>query len=105
MFISKCGESVSPSLRLGRSVYPDKRSPTARLPVTSITNTATVNYTVASVAQTPITANTAFTVDTIVRFNLTGGVEVDVASGQPNGVQTYTLTNTSNATSRLYADA
>ena len=67
----------------------------------TITNTATVNYTVASVAQTPITANTAFTVDTIVRFNLTGGVQVDVAPGQPNGVQTYTLTNTSNATSQF----
>ncbi|HEY6126282.1 MAG TPA: hypothetical protein VIV63_16640 [Steroidobacteraceae bacterium] len=66
-----------------------------------ITNTATVNYTVATVAQTPITASTAFTVDTIVRFNLTGGVQVDVASGQPNGVQMYTLTNTSNATSQF----
>ena len=66
-----------------------------------ITNTATVNYTVASVAQTPITANTSFTVDTIVRFTLTGGVQVDVASGQPNAAQTYTLTNTSNATSQF----
>ena len=40
-----------------------------------ITNTATVNYTVTSVTQTPISANAAFTVDTIVRFNLTGGVD------------------------------
>ena len=66
-----------------------------------ITNTATVNYTVASVAQTPITANTAFSVDTIVRFNLTGGTTVNVSPGQANRVQTYTLTNTSNATSQF----
>jgi hypothetical protein len=66
-----------------------------------ITNTATVNYTVASVAQTPITANTSFSVDTIVRFNLTGGATVNVSPGQPNRVQTYTLTNTSNATSQF----
>ena len=66
-----------------------------------VSNTATVNYTVATVAQTPITASTAFTVDTIVRFNLTGGATVNVAPGQPNRVQTYTLTNTSNATSQF----
>ena len=67
----------------------------------TITNTATVNYTVASVPQTPITANTSFTVDTIVRFTLTGGAVVNVAPGQPNRAQTYTLTNTSNATSQF----
>src|SRR5688572_7339886 len=66
-----------------------------------ISNTATVNYTVASVAQTPIAATAQFRVDTIVRFTVTGGVQVDVASGQPNGAQTYTLTNTSNATSQF----
>ena len=65
----------------------------------TITNTATVNYTVSSVPQTPITVNTSFTVDTIVRFNLTGGATVNVAPGQTNRVQTYTLQNTSNATS------
>jgi hypothetical protein len=68
---------------------------------TTVTNTATVNYTVATVSQTPITASTAFTVDTVVRFNLTGGVQVDVTPGQANGVQVYTLTNTSNATSQF----
>lgn len=66
-----------------------------------VTNTATVNYTVASVAQTPIAATAQFKVDTIVRFTVTGGVQVNVASGQPNGAQTYTLTNTSNATSQF----
>jgi hypothetical protein len=66
-----------------------------------VTNTATVNYTVSSVAQTPITASTAFSVDTIVRFNLTGGTTVNVAPGQTNQYQTYTLTNTSNATSQF----
>jgi len=68
---------------------------------TIVTNTATVNYTVASVAQTPITANNSFSVDTVVRFNLTGGVTVDVSPGQTNRVQVYTVTNTSNATSQF----
>ena len=68
---------------------------------TIVTNTATVNYTVASVAQTPITVNNAFSVDTVVRFNLTGGVQVDVTPGETNRVQIYTLTNTSNATSQF----
>jgi len=66
-----------------------------------VTNTATVNYTVASVTQTPVAASTAFSVDTIVRFNLTGGTTVNVAPGQTNQVQTYTLTNTSNTPSQF----
>lgn len=66
---------------------------------TTITNTATVNYTVSSVAQTPITAATSFLVDTYIKFTLSGGVQVDVASGQPNGTQIYTLQNTSNVSS------
>jgi hypothetical protein len=66
-----------------------------------ITNTATVNYTVASVAQTPITASTQFRVDTYVRFNLTGGAVVNVTPGETNRVQMFTLTNTSNATSQF----
>ena len=65
----------------------------------TITNTATVNYTVNSVTQTPISANAAFTVDTIVRFNLTGGATVGVAPGETNRVQVFTLTNTSNIAS------
>jgi hypothetical protein len=65
----------------------------------TISNTATVNYTVNSVTQTPITAIAAFTVDTIVRFNLTGGATVGVAPGQTNNVQIFTLTNTSNIAS------
>lgn len=71
----------------------------------TVTNTATVNYTVSSVAQTPISAANSFTVDTIVRFNLTGGTTVDVAPGQTNQYQTYVLTNTSNTTSQFTLSA
>jgi hypothetical protein len=67
----------------------------------TVTNTATVNYTVSSVAQTPVSAANSFTVDTIVRFNLTGGTTVNVAPGQQNQYQTFTLTNTSNTTSQF----
>jgi hypothetical protein len=67
----------------------------------TISNTATVNYTVATVAQTPVSATNSFTVDTIIRFNLTGGATVNVAPGQTNQYQTYTLTNTSNTTSQF----
>lgn len=68
---------------------------------TSVTNTATVNYSVASVSQTPVTASTSFTVDTYVRFTLTGGATVSVTPGQTNRVQTYVLTNTSNIDSNF----
>jgi hypothetical protein len=56
---------------------------------------------VSAVAQTPVSAANSFTVDTIVRFNLTGGTTVNVAPGQTNQYQTYTLTNTSNTTSQF----
>jgi uncharacterized repeat protein (TIGR01451 family) len=64
---------------------------------TSVNNTATVNYSVASVAQTPITASTSFVVDTYVRFTLSGGSAVTgVTPGTQNLTQTFVLTNTSN---------
>src|SRR5882672_1483201 len=67
----------------------------------TISNTATVNYTVSAVAQAPVTASTSFTVDTVIKFNVTGGATVDVAPGQPNRVQVFTLTNTSNIDSNF----
>ena len=39
---------------------------------TTVTNTATVNYSVNSIAQTAINANTSFVVDTVVNLNVTG---------------------------------
>lgn len=66
---------------------------------TSITNTATVNYSVGGVAQTAVTANNSFTVDR--KINLTvaevGTVTTSVAPGSTAQVTTFTVTNTSNA--------
>ena len=68
----------------------------------TVTNTATVNYTVASVAQTPVTATNAFTVDTVIKLNVTGGTNLNVTPGQSTGVfAMFTLTNTSNITSNF----
>ena len=49
---------------------------------TTITNTATVNYAVNSIAQTPINASTNFVVDTVINLNVTGGTTVSVTPGQ-----------------------
>jgi uncharacterized repeat protein (TIGR01451 family) len=68
---------------------------------TLVTNTATVNYTVNSVAQTPISAANSFRVDTIVRVDLTGGLVINVTPGATNQVARYTVTNTSNIASRF----
>ena len=69
---------------------------------TSVSNTATGNYTVASVAQTPISASTSFTVDSYVRVTLSGGAAVTgVAPGTANLTQTFVLTNTSNIDSNF----
>src|SRR5215471_3322651 len=68
---------------------------------TSITNTATVNYTVNTVAQTPISASTAFTVDTVIKLNVTGGVTYNVTPGAVGQVSSFTVTNTSNIASRF----
>jgi hypothetical protein len=68
----------------------------------TISNTATVNYSVATVAQTPITATTSFTVDSYIRFTLSGGAAVtNVAPGTTNLVQTFTLANNSNLASNF----
>jgi uncharacterized repeat protein (TIGR01451 family) len=69
---------------------------------TPIVNTATVNYSVATVAQTPIDAVAEFVVDTVIDLNLT-----DVPSaltftpGQTGGAKAFTLTNISNADSNF----
>jgi hypothetical protein len=66
----------------------------------TISNTATVNYSVASVAQTPITASTSFVVDTYIRFTLAGGAAVtNVAPGRTDLVQVFDLQNNSNLAS------
>ncbi len=66
---------------------------------TSISNTATVNYSVNSVNQTAVSASTSFLVDTVINLNVTGGFTYDVTPGALAQVATYTVTNTSNITS------
>jgi len=66
---------------------------------TTITNTATVNYSVNSIAQTPINASTNFVVDTVVNVNVTGGTTVNVTPAQTAAVTVFTVTNTSNIAS------
>jgi len=68
---------------------------------TTITNTATVNYSVNSIAQTPINASTNFVVDTVINLNVTGGTTVNVTPGQTAAVTLFTLTNTSNIASNF----
>jgi hypothetical protein len=67
----------------------------------TISNTATVNYSVNSIAQTAINATTSFVVDTVVNVNVTGGVSVDVTPGETAAAALFTVTNTSNATSNF----
>jgi len=68
---------------------------------TAINNTATVNYTVNAIAQTPISASASFVVDTVVNVNVTGGTSVNVTPGQTAAVTVFTVTNTSNITSNF----
>jgi uncharacterized repeat protein (TIGR01451 family) len=68
---------------------------------TTVSNTATVNYSVNAIAQTPINASTSFVVDTVVNLNVTGGTTVNVTPGQTAAVTVFTLTNTSNITSNF----
>lgn len=66
---------------------------------TSIDNTATVNYTVGGVGQTPVTSNTAtFVVDRKVDFTVTAGVATTTNPGATNQAVIYTVTNTGNGT-------
>lgn len=66
----------------------------------SINNTATVNYTVGGVSQTPVISSTAtFVVDRKISMTLTepGNATTSVVPGSTNQVTTFLLTNTSNA--------
>jgi uncharacterized repeat protein (TIGR01451 family) len=66
---------------------------------TDITNTATVNYTVGTVAQTPVTSNIAtFKVDRKVDLTVTAGSATNTNPGAPNAAVIYTVTNTGNGT-------
>lgn len=66
---------------------------------TTITNTATVNFQVGSIAQTATSASDTLTVDR--RINLTvaevGSATTVVTPGQTSAVTAFTVTNTSNA--------
>jgi uncharacterized repeat protein (TIGR01451 family) len=64
---------------------------------TDITNTATVNYTVGGVGQTPVDSNiTTFLVDRKVDLTLTNVGPTSTTPGAANAAVAYTLTNTGN---------
>lgn len=66
---------------------------------TSISNQATLNYSVAAVAQTPITSvAVSFTVDDKVIVTVAGGVITGVTPGQNGALTPFTVTNNGNAT-------
>ena len=62
----------------------------------TITNTATVNYTVGSVAQTPINATANFTVDTVIRFTVDTTTAANVTPGQTGLIASFTVDSASN---------
>lgn len=67
---------------------------------TTITNTATINYSVGGVAQTAITASNAFTVDRQINLTVAevGTTTTSVSPGQSAAVTAFTVTNTGNET-------
>lgn len=68
---------------------------------TDVANTATINYKVGGVDQTPVPASVTFKVDrkiTLTVAEVGGTATGPVAPGQANQVTTFTVTNTSNAT-------
>jgi uncharacterized repeat protein (TIGR01451 family) len=66
---------------------------------TDITNTATVNYTVGGVNQTPVDSNiTTFEVDRKVDLTVTNGVATTTTPGAANQATLYTVANTGNGT-------
>lgn len=74
----------------------------------SVTNTASVSYSVGGVSQTPVSSNAAsFVVDRKANVMVAevGGAATTVAFGQTNQVTTFTVTNTTNAIQdfRLFA--
>lgn len=66
---------------------------------TTVSNSATVSYSVGAVAQTPITSNTStFLVDRKVNLNVTAGSGTNVTPGSTAQAVIYTVTNTGNDT-------
>jgi hypothetical protein len=66
---------------------------------TSITNTATLGYSVGGVAQTPIDGvSTAFVVDAKINMTVTGGANTNVLPGATAQVSTFSVTNNANST-------
>ena len=68
---------------------------------TTITNTATVNYTVGTVAQTAITASADFTVDTVIQFTFGTTSAENVIPGQTGLIARYTIDSASNIASNF----
>jgi hypothetical protein len=67
---------------------------------TSITNTATVNYSVASIAQTPINAAATFVVDAVIKVSVTPVASaLPFTPGQTNVAKAFTVTNSGNKAS------
>jgi hypothetical protein len=67
---------------------------------TSITNTATVNYSVASIAQAPINAAATFVVDAVIKVTLSPVASaITFTPGQTAVGKAFTLTNTGNKAS------
>lgn len=66
---------------------------------TTVSNSATVSYSVGAVAQTPITSNAStFLVDRKVNLNVTAGSGTSVTPGSTAQAVIYTVTNTGNDT-------
>jgi hypothetical protein len=67
---------------------------------TSITNTATVNYSVASIAQTPINAAATFVVDAVIKVTVSPVASaITFTPGQTAVGKAFTVTNSGNKTS------
>lgn len=67
---------------------------------TTITNTATINFSVGGVAQTAINASNSFVVDRQINLTVAevGTTTTSVSPGQTAAVTTFTVTNTGNET-------
>ena len=72
----------------------------------TITNTATVNYSVASISQTPISAVAAFVVDTVIDLNVTPVASaVTFTPGQTGVAKAFTVSDHTEATRLVQSDA
>jgi uncharacterized repeat protein (TIGR01451 family) len=71
----------------------------------TISNTATVNYQVSGVAQTPVTGTTSFVVDRAVNLTVTNTGNVTSAPGSTNQAVQFLVSNTSNTLMRFQLQA